>query len=303
MTIIQIQPTFIRDDDECTRLLTHLPDQIGEIHDAAFLQYEKRKVRWETYTPKVMPVLRPTIGDIEAEIRGLGDLHDKTQTASQILALRTSVWQELDAFHKQIESEKEEVENRRLRAKYDAAIADIDDVLNGEPALVDTSLQTTLQNIKIPFELIVAIDYDKENHKASISAAMPFSYCIPTAKTVVHSRGITIKNKMQREMQQEESECIIGLSMLLAGRTFSVTPNIKCVNVLFHTHRDMEALLAVHFEREKFVATRQKMETPSVALFNFPYAANIRTVREAMVLGVIPKRELQGFLSSTEQMS
>lgn len=298
MTTIKIQPNNMTG----THSLTHLPEQIGEMHEVSYYEHEKKKVKLERYTPQSMPIPQPTIIEIEAEIRELGDQYDKKQTATQVLTDRKAVWQELYAFHSRIEAEKEAAENRKFQEKYDAAIADIDDVIKGENSLVDTSLQTVIQQIRLPFELTVNVDYDKSKGRASITAMMPLSFCIPTTKTVYHSRGWTEKNKLQRELQQEESECIIGLAMLLAGQTFTVSPNIKCVNTLFYKHHSKEALLAMHFDRTAFVANRSKMDVPSVALYEFPYAANIRTVREAMVLGSIPDKDLQIFFVTTNQI-
>ena len=298
MTTIKIQPNNMSG----THSLTHLPEQIGEMHGVTYYEGLKKKEKLEKYIPKSMPVAKPTITEIEAEIRELGDRYDNTQTASQILAERNLIWQELYAFFSRVEAEKEASKNRKFKEKYDATIADINDVINGENSVVDTSLQTAIQQIRLPFELTVNVDYDKIKGRASITAMMPLSYCIPTTKTVYHSRGWTEKNKLQRELQQEESECIIGLAMLLAGQTFTVSPNIKCVNTLFYKHHSKEALLAMHFDRTAFVANRSKMDVPSVALYEFPYAANIRTVREAMVLGSIPDKDLQIFFVTTNQI-
>jgi hypothetical protein len=67
-----------------THSLTHLPEQIGEIHDVSYYEYEKKKVKLERYTPQSMPVPQPTIIEIEAEIRELGDQYDNKQTATQV---------------------------------------------------------------------------------------------------------------------------------------------------------------------------------------------------------------------------
>ena len=302
MTTITILPSNISDDEKQTHLLTHLPEQIGKVHDAAFYGRQKKKVKLEKYSPKAMPVPQPSIADIEAEIRELGDNYDKKQSASQVLAERSAIWQELYAFHSRIEAERETLENRKYQAQYDATIADIDDIINGEDNVVDNALQSAIQQLQLPFELTVNVDYDKMGGNASITSMMPLSYCIPTTKTVFHSRGMTVKNKLQRELQQEECECIVGLAFLLAGQTFSVSPNIKFVNLLFYQYRSKEALLAIHFDRAKFIANIDKMDTPSVALYDFQFAANIRTVREAMVLSPIPGRDLQVFLVSTNQL-
>ena len=206
MTTIKIQPNNMTG----THSLTHLPEQIGEMNEVSYYEREKKQVKLEKYTPHNMPVPQPTISEIEDEIRVLGDRNDKKQTASQILTDRKAVWQELYAFYSRIEAEREAAENRKFQEKYNAAIADIDDIIKGENSVVDTSLQTVMQEIRLPFELTVNVDYDKSRGKASITAMMPLSYCIPTTKTVYHSRGWTEKNKLQRELQQEESECIIG---------------------------------------------------------------------------------------------
>ncbi len=301
MTTITILPSDIRDDEKQTQLLTHLPKQMGKIHDAAYYGRQKKKIKLEKYTPQNMPVPQPSITDIEAEIRELGSHYDNKQSASQVLAERTTVWQELYALHSRIEAEKESLENNKYQAQYNAAIVDLDDIVNGEESVVDTALQSAIQQLQLPFELTVNLDYDKMGGNASITSMMPLSYCIPTTKTVFHSRGVTVKNKLQRELQQEESECIVGLAFLLVGQTFSVSPNIKCANLLFYQYRSKEALLAIHFDRDKFVANIDKMDTPSVALYDFQFAANIRTVREAMVLSPMPERDLQSFLISTNQ--
>lgn len=298
MTTIKIHPNNIGE----THSLIHLPEQIGEIHDVSYYERQKKKIKLEQYTPQSMPVPQPTITEIEAEIRGLGGLYDKKQTASQVLADRLAIWQELFAFHSRIEAEKEATENRKFQEKYDATIADINDIVNGEESMVNTASQTVFQQIRLPFELTVNVDYDKTKGIASIAAMMPLSYCIPTTKTIYHSRGYTEKNKLQRELQQEESECIIGLAMLLAGQTFTMSPNIKYVNTLFNKHHSKDVLLAIHFERAVFVANRGKMNVPSAALYEFPFAANIRMVRDAMVLSAISDRDLQAFFVTTNQM-
>ena len=298
MITISILPTSIRDEEKQTDLLIHLPKQTGEIYDDSYYERQKKRLKLEKYTPNPMPVQKPSITDIESEIRELGSLYDKKQTASQVLAEREAVWQELYAFHERIEEEAEAEENRRFQEKHDAAIADINDVINGEDSVVEASLRAAMQQIKLPFDLTAMIDYDKSKGRVSIKATMPLSYCIPTTKTVLHSRGATTKNKLQRELQQEESECIIGLAMLLAGQIFSVSPNIHCVDLLFYKYHSKEALLAMVFDRSIFMANQDKMDVPSVALYKFPFVANIRMVRDAMVLDTISDGDLQAFLFS-----
>lgn len=298
MNTIKILPSKIVG----THALTHLPEQIGELHDISYYERQKKNVKLEKYVPQSIPILPPSLSDIEEEIRKLGGLYNKKQSAKQVLDERKAIWQELCAFHNRIEAERESIENKKFQDKYDAIIADINDVIYGEDNAVNALLHTAIQQLKLPFELEVKIDYDKNRSIASIKAVMPLSFCIPTTKTVYHSRGFSLKNKLQRELQQEESECVIGLAMLLAGQTFSVTPNIKTVNVLFYKHRGKEALLNIFFDRNTFLANRSKMDIPSVALYEFPFAANIRTVRDAMVLGTIPEKELQAFRVATNQI-
>lgn len=293
MTTINIQPTSIRDDDKQTYLLTHLPEQIGKLHDVSYYEKQKRSVKLEKYELKQMPLSKPNIDEIEDEIRSMGKRYDGKQTADQILTERLAVWQELQAFHDRVEAEREVAENRHFQENYNAAIADIDDVISGQDNTVDNALHTAIGQLNLPFELTVKVSYNKAESRASVSANLPISCCIPTTKTVFHTRGMSIKNKLQREMQQEESECIIGLAILLAGQTFSVTPNIKRVSVALYQHTGLNGLLSMYFERDKFVQNQKTFGTPSVALYSWPYVANVRTVRDAMVLDPIEKALFQ----------
>ena len=79
MTTIKIQPNNMSG----THSLTHLPEQIGEMHEVSYYEREKKKVKLERYTPQAMPVPQPTIMEIEAEIRELGDQYDKKQSATR----------------------------------------------------------------------------------------------------------------------------------------------------------------------------------------------------------------------------
>ncbi|MBQ3733928.1 MAG: hypothetical protein II859_08210 [Bacteroidales bacterium] len=293
MITINIPSSYCGSDDNITQCLTHLPHQIGQIRGLDYYVTLKQSKIKNLYERRAMPIPEPTLADIQSEIRALGKIYKGTPSVEDILSERKNAWRELYAFHNNVEDKLEEQVNLQFNDEYVTTCKQIDKIIAGPKDIVEKELKSEIQNIKVPCDVQVKVHYSQKEQLAVLNAVFPWNIPIPTIKKVSHSRGTSVKDKLQREIHQEETECIIGMAFLMGGKAFAASPNIKTAVVAIS--KQTQYMLAVHLGRVPFCQEIQYMDVPSKLINLFPFLADIRTVRNAMVMYPVWIRDFEAF--------
>lgn len=293
MITINIPSSYCGSDNNITQCLTHLPHQIGQIRGLDYYVSLKQSKVKSVYERRPMPIPEPTLVDIQNEIRALGKIYKGIPSVEDILSERKNAWRELYAFHNNVEDTLEEQVNLQFNDEYVTTCNQIDKIIAGPKDIVEKELKSGIQSIKVPCDVRVKVQYSQKEQLAVLSAVFPWDIPIPTTKKVSHSRGTSIKDKLQREIHQEESECIIGMAFLMGGKSFAASPNIRTAVV--SVSKQTKYMLAVRLERVPFCQEIQYMDVPSKLINLFPFVGDVRTVRDAMVIYPVWLKDFEAF--------
>ncbi|WP_291123375.1 hypothetical protein, partial [Flavobacterium sp. UBA6046] len=109
---------------------------------------------------------------------------------------------------------------------------------------------------------------------------------MPTEKASLLSSGkISIKNKSQKELKQEYSQCVSGIAFFLAGTFYNISPKITNIIVSGYTQRlnklngkaEDQYIYSIKFTREIFSSLNIKAINSLEAFGNFENNLNVST--------------------------
>lgn len=271
-------------NNNLTEKMVHLHEQMVDLLKESNYERKMRALEQQHYKRNISSgVGCPTIDSIEAELELLKDVVPESYSVSKIYDERVCVWEELNAFSEKVEDFVESVENQRIQSEYCAAQKNQAAYSNGNEDMIKSWWNDTLQSVSIPFDVKLSLAYDQIKKEAVLDIELPNNLNLPVTKIVSHTRGCTMKDKLQREIAQETAECQLGLMFLLANRTYRTTPNMDYLLVKLWTPGQKAGLVAMDFERGMFEAMVLKDFVPSSELFKWKHVSDNREVRGAMV--------------------
>lgn len=196
-----------------------------------------------------------------------------------------------EAFEK-AEDENEARHNRTEAQKRGSAQKKIDEYNNAHRAneLFLYSTQDEVEelfqrlNPHFPADFSMFYQVDMAKNLVNISFEAPSIRIIPEEKTVVHSRGSSLKAKTRTEVNKDYIDCICGLAFVLAAQCFNLTGKIdnvfisavsKELNPQTATFEET-TLYSIVFDRDTFNWVIQpKSFLPYESLVFFPHAIEL----------------------------
>jgi hypothetical protein len=198
---------------------------------------------------------------------------------------RAEALSEVEQLFNNLEDETEAIANEKYQQEYDNQCAQFQSFIDGDEAIVvaklDQTFDTNGTEIRLPFDATIKIDYLKDKGKAVVDIDIPTYLGIPTQKVNVSATygRVSLKDKLVRELDDENSKTIIGLAFYIASFVFDVSPNINIVELSIWSGGFMSGLLWIRFDRSKFSGIRPLSTDPLGAIFNWTYVCNIKVVR------------------------
>ena len=132
------------------------------------------------------------------------------------------------------------------------------------------------------FEMYYQVDIA---HKlVNISFEAPSKRIIPEEKTVIHSRGISLKEKTRTEINKDYLDCICGLSYVIAAQCFNLTAKVDNIFISATSKEfnqktatlDEQTLYSIVFDRETFNwVISPKSFLPYESFVFFPHAIEL----------------------------
>ena len=279
--------------DAETKEFTELASKGLAIKTLSYYQNELSRLNLKVYEPERFKIEKPTEEQISNELKNIAEHkyyklfgNSKTQIEKfvsenhdSVLEKREKAWNEIKDFFEMIESDKEDIENEKFQKEYDKEYKKQEDYIIGETEYVEAALDKIFNNIKLPLDTVVEIDYKKEKQKAIINIEVPTHINIPTVKTSISAiyGRVSVKNKLVREIDDEKSKCIIGLAYYICSLVFSASANIIDIDITIWENEKEFGLMWAYVSRHQF--TNPKRFTPLVDIYNWNHISNIRLMR------------------------
>lgn len=153
-------------------------------------------------------------------------------------------------------------------------------------------------------EFYVESKYDETIGLMRLDVNLPDIEDLPQRKIILTSSGKqSIRNKGVKDLNEDYAQCVCGIAIFLAEKTFNVTPRIKNVKIFGYTQRaDSKTSLitdqyvyVINFDRETFSKINYKKFTP-LQIFSF-FQNYIETTKSMVLkqidLNVASKKILQ----------
>ena len=198
---------------------------------------------------------------------------------------RQKQWLKLADYYEKLEDYKEASQNQIYHNEFLEEKSKLEKHISGEENYVMAAADAIFTSMKLPYDLIVNMEYTKRSRCVALDVELPYDMAIPTIKEVYLARtGSTYKDKLQREITQETTDSILSLAYYLAGQMFSVSVNVCYVQVAIWKAGHEEGQLWVEFERDRFAALNMNRIAPDADIYNWTHVMHEKMVRGAMRL-------------------
>jgi hypothetical protein len=282
-----------------TKKLTGMHKDIPEIRPSIYYENLLTHLRQKKYSRKGFSFAKPQKSEVkalleeEAKILFESEANERDKKVADYVSThldkafndRQKQWLRLADFFEKLEDYNEVKQNQAFLEAYLEEKSKLEKHISGEDDFVMSEIDTLFSNMKLPYDLKVAVDYTNRNRCVVLDVELPFDFGIPTIKEVYLVRsGATYKDKLQREITQETTDSILSLVYYLAGLMFSVSVNICYVQVAVWKTGHTEGQLWVEFERDRFSAIDINRLAPDADIYNWTHVMNEKMVRGAMRL-------------------
>ena len=196
-----------------------------------------------------------------------------------------------EAFDK-TEDEKAALHDAKEKERQEAANAKIEEY-NKKHGLNDLFQYATQEEVEkmlnwidpfFPNDFTMFYQVDMPHKLVNISFEAPSDRIIPLEKTVVHSRGSSLKPKTKTEVNRDYLDCVCSLAYVIAAKCFDRTARIDNVYISAYVKRldpqtatfEEETLYAIVFDRETFNwVIKPKSFLPYESLVFFPHTIEL----------------------------
>lgn len=281
------------DVDAQTIEFTELASKGVAIKTLSYYQNELSRLNLKVYEPENFKIEKPTKEQISSELRNIGEHRYYklfgsnnnqieqfvSENQESVLEQREKAWNEIKDFFELVESDKEDSENEKFQKEYDKEYKKQEEYIVGEVEYVETALDRIFNNIKLPFDALVEINYNKEKQKAIVNVEIPPHIDIPTVRTNISATygRISVKSKLVREMDDEKSKCVIGFAYYICSLVFSTSANIVDIDITIWENGKDYGLIWAYVSRHQFASP--KRFSPLVDIYNWNHISNIRLMR------------------------
>lgn len=277
------------------------------------VQREDAKLtRPEEYTPipyqrKIFDVPHPTQESVDALLEKeakkaiLISLFGSTEKKRQMYVIERRgsrldeeerKWIAAKEVFEKAEDENAAIHDAKEKEKQEAANAKIEEY-NKKHGLNEMFQYATQEEVErmlkwvdpfFPYDFTMFYQFDMPHKLVNISFEAPTDRIIPLEKTVVHSRGSSLKPKTKTEVNRDYLDCVCSLAYVIAAKCFDRTGRIDNVYISAYVKKldpqtatfEEETLYAIVFDRETFNWVIQpKSFLPYESLVFFPHAIEL----------------------------
>lgn len=283
----------VGDPDAQTREFTELAKKGIKIKQLSFYQNQLSRLTQKVYQPETFTLEKPTDESIQQELKEIAEskfyklfgdnstevLNFVSQNQRGELERRESAWKEIKDFFDMIEADKTAIENEKFLDEYNREYFNQESFIVGDVQYVENALDTIFNKVYLPFDCTIEVNYKQQNQNAEINIEIPTYLNIPTLKTNVSATygRVSLKNKLIKEQDDDNSMCIIGLAYYIATLVFSASANILKLEITIWEQGKANGHMWTSIKRDDMSNTGKF--NPLVDVFNWDYVSNLRLIR------------------------
>lgn len=200
-----------------------------------------------------------------------------------------NVWNSEKEKHETKEAETKNAKDKEYQESYDSVKSELENMISGDEQYVNERIEKIISELILPVEFIIDFEYHSDKGELKIDLDLPEVEDLPHLKVNTLSTGkISIKNKTQKEINNEYGKCVGGMAFFLGGTFFNISTKIKEIIISGYTQRLNKAngniedqyIYSVKFGREEFQKINFHKIDPLQAFSNFETNMNVSNTFE-----------------------
>ena len=290
---------------------TDIHKGMAKITDKSKYESQLHKLAPKKYTRQGIMLPKPTKKDVENDLINEAKhyLHTHKEDNTTIeeyvktrigfqTEIRQTKWQEALEFFETIENAREEKANAINFAEFSAEKAKLQDFIDGTPQVIADGFRKLEDSITIPVSLTVDYKYDQKNGIINLDLILEDAVPVAVMKADILASGkLSVKNKLVRELTNDQTRCTIGLLFLISSHIFSISPNIQTIRLSLWNRSKTHGYIWIEFDAPAFTRLTPGRLHPELDIYNYPNVANIKAKNNA--LEIVPIDE-ESFKSSIQ---
>ena len=260
--------------DEETEKFINIFKYTPEIIAENRFQTELDNLKPETYKVKKYDIIEPKIEIIKFDLEIIAKKNIRKiffwknkklrqdfveENLQKMFLEKTFEWQNNNKDFNVNEKNIKESKDKEYLADYLSVKNELEKILIGDNDYIESKIESIISEITLPIEFTIDYEYEKQNLKINLD--LPEIEHMPTEKaSILLSGKISIKNKTQKELKQEYSQCVTGIAFFLAGTFYNISPKIENVIISGYTQRlnkvngkiEDQYIYSIKFTREIF---------------------------------------------------
>lgn len=155
-----------------------------------------------------------------------------------------------------------------LKNRRDVAVG----YITGPKDYVDDGIKDLKNKSHLPFKVKLTTKYIQKDSLLNVEVSLPTIIHIPMTKgTLLSSGRVSIKSKLQREMNQDMVLCQLGIAYYLCGFLFNISANIKTIRFSLLASDNGDGYYWVQFPRDQFFTLDFTIIDPLLTLERYPH--------------------------------
>lgn len=293
--IVKVSNDMQRAMETYDNLFVYLSRRTPMIKRRSTLEKQLAQLTLKHYERKAFSLASPRKSEVESDLRKeadnkffsvWGENSSKkntfiSDTLEEEFQERMSNWEELKKYHESIQNCIETQTNIQYQKEYDKQKQLIEDELYGDEVFVSKRLNDIASSLnnKIPFDLDLDVDYNKEEGLINAVASLPAYYNVLDylllKKAIPLANGkISIKDKLKRELDNDKCNALLGVSYFIVGYLFSLSYNIE--KIRFSLVSGEDAYYWIEFSRQSFASITFSSLYPLQDFFSHPNVINYK---------------------------
>lgn len=278
------------------RRYTSMHRNMPKVETRGFFERKLTSMAPNKYHRKTFAFPKPTKADVEKDLREevvslnyaettVNDRDYCCQYLDSLTEARQQTWYEAKSLFDKIEDAREERENSKLFADFQAAYNKEKDFLAGKDTVVYNGMsQLKLStNVEVPYNLSLDYQYSQAKRQMIVAVTVEDGINVPTFKAVVLASGkISIKNKLVKETIQDKTDSTLSLVYTLAAHIFNISPNIEYLRIGLYERTRQNPLLFVEFNRDAFSRVKPRLVGLHADILGYPHVIDFKTKGDAI---------------------
>lgn len=271
------------------------------VYKRRYFEAQLETLRPVRYVPQPYSTPAPTADDIRAWL--LKEANDNVSGApwkrrklveqyvnehwSERSSYAMSRWQAEKSAFDSSEAGKAAQLNAEYLAEYEVLKESYEKALEGDADYIEAASEQWALACELPVEIATQFEYRPESHCLMVDLDLPEIEDLPTESATQLANGnLKIKEKSQKALRADYSECVFGLAVFVAANLFNSSPEINEVVVSGYTQRRNKAgdviddyIYSIRFLRDRFYFLDYSKMDPEAFCMEFENRCNVTATK------------------------